>query len=216
MLTAATRPDDLSLNRWIQTQTAVGLARQLTEVTRAWHAEMPGLSGAGLALALAACRSVSRSMPPQIVVTGPTSASLPIRLTSGVATDVIRSATSTLLIASFAAHGAHAVVEEIGRAVDRGVEVDLLLEESTHAVAAFSALPADVRIWHRTGSDGVMHAKLLVADRHTAMLGSANLTNRALSDNIELGVVLRDPAEVEPLVRHFRWLLSAECELVRM
>lgn len=94
--------------------------------------------------------------------------------------------------------------------------MDLLLEESTHAVAAFSALPADVRIWHRTGSDGVMHAKLLVADRHTAMLGSANLTNRALSDNIELGVVLRDPAEVEPLVRHFRWLLSAECELVRM
>ncbi|MET7450557.1 phospholipase D-like domain-containing protein [Streptomyces sp. NPDC005574] len=59
------------------------------------------------------------------------------------------------------------------------------------------------------------HAELVVADRHTALLGSANLTDRALSDNIELGVVLRDPHLVESLVDHFRWLLKLENNIMR-
>ncbi|WNM28982.1 phospholipase D-like domain-containing protein [Streptomyces sp. Li-HN-5-11] len=62
---------------------------------------------------------------------------------------------------------------------------------------------------------GVLHAKLIASDRHTALLGSANLTDRALSDNIELGVVLRDPHLVEPLVDHFRWLLAPENKVMR-
>ncbi|MFF5186765.1 phospholipase D-like domain-containing protein [Streptomyces sp. NPDC000345] len=57
---------------------------------------------------------------------------------------------------------------------------------------------------------------MIAADRHTALLGSANLTDRALSDNIELGVVLRDPYLVEPLVDHFRWLLTPENEVMRL
>lgn len=129
--------------------------------------------------------------------------------------EVIRSATTSLLIASFAAHGARDVVREIGQAVDRGVHVDLLLEESTQAAAAFAALPRGVRIWHRVGAVGVLHAKLIAADRHTALLGSANLTDRALSDNIELGVVLRDPQLVKGLVDHFHWLLTPEHNIMR-
>jgi phosphatidylserine/phosphatidylglycerophosphate/cardiolipin synthase-like enzyme len=94
--------------------------------------------------------------------------------------------------------------------------VDLLLEETTQASAAFAALPAEVNVWHRIGASGVLHAKVVAADRHTAMLGSANLTDRALSDNIELGVVLRDPHLVEPLVDHFRWLLAPENNVMRL
>ncbi|MEU6535648.1 hypothetical protein [Streptomyces sp. NPDC047000] len=44
------------------------------------------------------------------------------------------------------------------------------------------------------------------ADRHTALLGSADLTDQALSDNIELGVVLRDRQVVGALVDRFRRL----------
>ncbi len=172
------------------------------------------MTGAGLALALATARSLPRPGPAQVAVSGPMSASVSARLTSGVAVEVIRSAHTSLLIASFAAHGARSVVTEIGRAVDRGVSVDLLLEESTQA-AAFAALPDRVHVWHRVGSSGVLHAKLIAADRHTALLGSANLTDRALSDNIELGVVLRDPHLVEPLVDHFRWLLAAGNNIMR-
>lgn len=215
VLKAVADPDDPLLSRFIRAQSAAGLARQLTEITRAWRAEAPGTTGAGLALALATSRSLLRPTSPQVVVSGPASASLPVRLTSGVAVEVIRSAHTSLLIASFAAHGALDVVEEIGRAVGRGVQVDLMLEESTQASTAFAALPEEVRVWHRTDTSGVMHAKLLAADRHTAFLGSANLTDRALSDNIELGVVLRDPVTVEPLVDHFLWLLAPEGNLMR-
>ncbi|MDT9698573.1 DISARM system phospholipase D-like protein DrmC [Streptomyces sp. P17] len=215
VLEPAAGPDDVPLSRFIATQSAAGLAHQLMEITRVWRAEAPGVSGAGLALALATTRANTRPRPAQVVISGPLSASVPARLTSGVAVEVIRSATTSLLIASFAAHGAQDVVAEIQRAVERGVQVDLLLEESTQASAAFTALPEEVRVWHRDGAAGVLHAKLIAADRHTAFLGSANLTDRALSENIELGVLLRDPRLVKPLVEHFHWLLAPGNDVMR-
>ncbi|MER5517603.1 DISARM system phospholipase D-like protein DrmC [Streptomyces sp. NPDC002763] len=215
VLAAAAGPEDPLLSRFVAAQPAAGLAPQLSEVVRAWNVEAPGMTGPGIALALATARSFPRPRPAQVVVSGPMSASTPARLTSGVAVEVIRSAHTSLLIASFAAHGARNVVAEIERAVNRGVRVDLLLEESTQASAAFAALPSHVHVWHRAGMSGVLHAKLIAADRHTALLGSANLTDRALSDNIELGVVLRDPHLVEPLVDHFRWLLASGNHIMR-
>ncbi|MEU9340460.1 DISARM system phospholipase D-like protein DrmC [Streptomyces sp. NPDC048278] len=215
VLAATANPQDPLLSRFIADQPAAGLAPQLSEIMRAWSAEAPLMTGQGIALALATARSFPRPRPAQVAVSGPMSASTPARLTSGVAVEVIRSARTSLLIASFAAHGARNVVAEIERAVDRGVRVDLLLEESTQASTAFAALPDHVHIWHRTGTAGVLHAKLIAADRHTALLGSANLTDRALSDNIELGVVLRDPHVVESLVDHFRWLLVPENQIMR-
>ncbi|WP_319103644.1 DISARM system phospholipase D-like protein DrmC [Streptomyces caniscabiei] len=212
----ASGPGDPLLRRFTAAQPAAGLAHQLTEIARVWNSAAPDMPGPGLALALATVRSFPRPRPAQVVVSGPMSASIPARLTSGVAVDVVRSAETSLLIASFAAHGARDVVEEIGQAVGRGVRVDLLLEESTQASAAFAALPEAVHVWHRAGTSGVLHAKLIAADRHTAFLGSANLTDRALSDNIELGVVLRDPSTVEPLVDHFHWLMAPENGIMRL
>ncbi|MEV5724293.1 DISARM system phospholipase D-like protein DrmC [Streptomyces pharetrae] len=211
----ATGPDDVLVSRFIADQSAAGLAHQLTEIIHAWRAEAPGLTGAGLALALATARSSPRPKPAQVVISGPLSASVPARLTSGVVIEVIRSAATSLLIASFAAYGAQDVVEEIGDAVDRGVQVDLLLEESTQASAAFRKLPKEVQVWHREGAPGVLHAKLIAADRHTAFLGSANMTDRAFFENIELGVLLRDPRLVEPLVEHFHWLLAPGSGVMR-
>jgi hypothetical protein len=185
VLNTVTGPDDPLLSRFIAAQSPAGLAQQLSEITRVWSAEVPNMTGAGLALALATARSFPRPRPAQVAVSGPMSASIPARLTSGVAVEVIRSAHTSLLIASFAAHGARNVVAEIGRAVSRGVRVDLLLEESTQASATFAALPDHVHVWHRVGSSGVLHAELIAADRHTA------------------------------LVDHFRWLLAPENEVMR-
>jgi phosphatidylserine/phosphatidylglycerophosphate/cardiolipin synthase-like enzyme len=53
-----------------------------------------------------------------------------------------------------------------------------------------------------------LHAKLMAADEKVAVVGSANLTDRALADNIELGVIIRDPHAVERVVRHFRSLMK--------
>ncbi|MFJ2172727.1 hypothetical protein ACIOHE_07460 [Streptomyces sp. NPDC087851] len=43
-----------------------------------------------------------------------------------------------------------------------------------------------------------------------------NLTDLALADNIELGVVLRDPTLVRSLVEHFRRLIAPENAPVRL
>ncbi|WP_396449454.1 phospholipase D-like domain-containing protein [Actinomadura sp.] len=56
-------------------------------------------------------------------------------------------------------------------------------------------------------SRATLHAKLLAADEKSALLGSANLTDRALAENLEIGVVLREPSAVRSLVPHFRALM---------
>ncbi|MFH9734608.1 DISARM system phospholipase D-like protein DrmC [Streptomyces sp. NPDC017260] len=214
-LARANGPNDPLLARFTASQPAAGTAERMKALLQMWRTELPDLPGTGLALALAAVRAAPRPFPAQPVISGPVSAATPARLTSGVVLEVIRSASASLLIATYAAHGASDVVEEIAEAVSRGVQVDLLLEETTHAAAVFSGLTPDVRIWHRTGSAGVLHAKAVAADRHTALLGSANLTDRGLTENVELGVVLRDPGVVGPLVDHFRWLIAPQSGLMR-
>ncbi|MFF2999008.1 phospholipase D-like domain-containing protein [Streptomyces sp. NPDC057950] len=184
VLQQVTGPDDPFLGRFITAQSAVGLADQLRAIVAARRTEAPALAGTGVALTLATLRAAPHPRPAQ-PVSGPLSAAVPARLTSGVVQGVIRSADTSLLIASFAAHGAGDVVAEIAEAAKRGVQVDLLLEESTQASAAFTALPPGVSVWHRVASAGVLHAKLIAADRHTALLSSANLTDRALTNNVD-------------------------------
>ena len=83
----------------------------------------------------------------------------------------------------------------------------LVLEEaaaSQHALShdarlAFTALGDAVSfwIWPRDarplvgGRPAVLHAKAAVADESVALVSSANLTQSALSGNMELGVVVR-------------------------
>jgi len=65
------------------------------------------------------------------------------------------------------------------------------------------------RLWPADQRDGlgVLHAKLLVVDGCRALVGSANLTHRALTANIEAGILIRD----HDLERHVRALM--ECRI---
>ncbi len=218
-LCAADGPADPLLDRWIADHPAAGLSVELNAVRRAWREEASRLPGAALALSLstAAAAEERREPPTELVVSGPTSSALPVRLTGGMAVDVIRSARTSLLIASFAAYDIAEIVAELRAAVGRGVRTDLLLEESTSAARAFETLGDRVRIWHRLESSarGSLHAKVITADRRIALLGSANLTGRALHENIEVGVVLRDPRAVGRLTDHLLWLTGPEARYLR-
>ena len=47
------------------------------------------------------------------------------------------------------------------------------------------------------GKEGIMHVKMLIADRRIALIGSANLTGNALFTNIEAGVIVSGrPADI--------------------
>ena len=57
-------------------------------------------------------------------------------------------------------------------------------------------------------SRAAMHAKLLATDANVALLSSANLTDKALADNLELGLLVRDPEVMRRIIGHFRSLMQ--------
>lgn len=208
-------------------------ARLAHALLRAWTATKPTPDGAAITLALqAAARAhtaAAESHRVDLVASGPTTAAVPVRSTDQVVAEVIRAAHHRLLVVSFAAYHVPRVVTELRAAADRGVHLDIVLESSSHdggplrhdARSAFPFLAADFWHWPTTerpvpaAGRPSLHAKLVAADDHTALLGSANLTGQALMHNLEIGVVLRDPDVVGRLVSHFRTLMTAEHGVLR-
>ena len=201
------------------------------ELVGAWQSADPPVSGASVALALEAAARVADQAAAhrsQVVVSGPASDSEAVRLTSSVISELVHDAREALLIVSFAAFGVSDVVRELKLAVQRGVRVDLVLETtadhggtlhgSVGAADAFESIRNDVALWTWPasrrpvvgGSRAAMHAKLVAADERIALLGSANLTDKALAYNLELGVIIRDPKVVRRLVRYFRSLMKPD------
>lgn len=201
-------------------------AQHAHALIRAWSTDEPPPPGAAIALALqAAARAhtaAAEARRVDLVASGPASAAVPVRATAQVVAEVIRAASTRLLVVSFAAYQIPQVVAELRGAAARGVHLDVVLESSREdggslhrdARAAFSTLTADFWHWPATlrpaTSNGraALHAKLIAADEHTALLGSANLTGQALTRNLEIGVVLRNPEAVGRLVAHFRALMN--------
>ncbi|MGW3022752.1 DISARM system phospholipase D-like protein DrmC [Streptomyces sp. NPDC001221] len=240
-LRTITAPDDETESRLMAAHPGAGLGPRAALLLSAWRSTDPQLPGPALALALEAaiCRYEQdlASHRVDIVVSGPLSGTVPLRLTASAAVEVIRAATHTLLVTSYAAFGIPEIVDEITEAADRGVSVDLVLETArsaggrlrgeTDGRIAFHALRfhPDVHLWQwgnaeRRGSGGrrgSMHAKVIAADRSTVLLGSANLTDNAYNDNLEVGAVVRDPIAVGKLVDHFNALMHSEgSPLVRL
>lgn len=164
-----------------------------------------------------------------MVATGPEGASTLYksapRTTGAVLEEVVRAARRRLLVVSYAHHPSTRMVEELAAAAGRGVVVDVLLEDKTGALddfkAPFARMTDRVRLWHwpkeRRGANGraSMHAKVVAADQGLALVGSANLTGHALHHNIEVGVLVRDPEQVERLVEHFGALMGPDGPLRR-
>ena len=92
------------------------------------------------------------------------------------------------------------VLDEIGRAAARGVQVRLLLDRGMHRTYPASAdslgrlRNVTLRLVdYRRLAGGVQHAKFMVVDGREAWLGSQNLDWRALSHIHELGARLSMP-----------------------
>lgn len=213
----------------IDARPGYAVAAHAARLVASWRAEAPDLPGSAVALALrgaALLHQRAKARRTELVVSGPTNASVPVRLTSSVVVQVIRAARSSLLVASFAAYGIAEVVAELRAAAHRGVRIDLILESSVEdggalrggpgAATAFAALRNQATFWHwpaaRRAAGGspqaALHAKFIAADGEIALISSANLTDRALSHNIEVGVVIHDPDVVRRLVAHVGALMN--------
>lgn len=204
------------------------LREHARRIVDAWE-DAPEITGPSLALALrAAADAVSQlraSQSTDIAWTGPATAEVPVRLTREVLLEVIGSATWSLILVSFAAYKVTDVTAALAEAARRGVDVRLVLETSEAdggtlkgpgAARAFSSLaelvtiyewPAERRAPLPDGGRGAMHAKAALADEHTALVTSGNLTDYALTANMELGLLVRGGPVPRRLSRHFRQLM---------
>lgn len=193
-------------------------------IWNAWAGE-PELAGPGVALALrAAFTAVQADRDAErvdLVATGPTTWLVPLRRTDDVLLRVIEGAQSRLFVLSFATYRVPAVHAALVAAMDRGVQVTLLLEDEElgdlKAANAYDDLAprAKVLVWPLAqrpvvnGHVPKMHAKAAIADGSVAFITSANLTGSGLERNMELGTWVRGGPLPGRLEQHFQQLLAA-------
>jgi cardiolipin synthase len=209
------------LHRLVPTAAFERAARRLFAAWGTTSAEAVAL---GLRAAVRAVQATRGDQEVEIVWTGPQTAQVPVRLTRAVLVDVIRSATERLVIVSFAAYKVALVVDELAAAADRGVDVRLILETSeasggrleVDAADAFASLGPSASFWvwpseqrpALPSGTAALHAKAAIADRHTALVTSANLTGHGMNENMELGLLVRGGAVPRRLAAHFTQLMT--------
>jgi phosphatidylserine/phosphatidylglycerophosphate/cardiolipin synthase-like enzyme len=186
----------------------------------AWRAD-PALTGAGIALALRTglvARHREHAQRARPVWTGPGSAGEQ-RLTAGVLHELLAGARERILLVSYATHTLPEVAADLEAAVRRGCTVDVVFETEEDSAGAYSGpsrpfahIPGITR-WHwpaqQRDGGGVLHAKLLVVDGQRALVGSANLTAKALAHNLEVGIVTHDFDVASQLQAHIRRLMDS-------
>jgi cardiolipin synthase len=202
----------------------VAFQEAAARLVRAWATARGEAVALGLRSAVAAVEATRADQVIDIVWTGPQTSEVPVRLTRAVLVDVIRAAAGRLVVVSFAAYKVAVVLDELAGAVRRGVDVHLVLETdeagggtlTVDAAAAFTSLktvvtfwvwPADKRPLLAAGR-AALHAKAAIADDHTALVTSANLTGHAINENMELGLLVRGGPVPRRLAAHFGQLMT--------
>jgi cardiolipin synthase A/B len=160
----------------------------------------------------------------EVIWTGPSNNRFPMRRIDQALYDLISAAQRRIILVTFAAHRVPYLCAHLVQAVGRGVDLTLIVESegesegqlTLDAIAAFRGVPAaQARIYYwplgrrernRFGRPGKLHAKCAIVD-DVVLLGSANLTDDAFNRNMELGVLIRDPAPVAAIVEHFEDLI---------
>lgn len=143
----------------------------------------------------------------EVVWTGPDSGTGGRRLTASVVTDLIDSARRELLLIGYAVQDEPHVVAALEAAVARGIILTVLLENMddnprfTGQRRPFRHVDCTRLAWPRElrPHGASLHAKVLVVDDNTALIGSANVTGAALALNLECGALVHGRAAAQVL-----------------
>lgn len=190
----------------VQTTAAVKAALQLTAT-----GDGPYVAG----LLRGRLEATSRQPTVTPVWTGPEPTNHQHRLTVAVVADLVAEAREEIVLASYATYPSDDVIVALDRAVrERDVRLTLLLErpqDNPHFTGPsdpLAGVSAARLCWPASSrpSGASMHAKVLVIDRRTALVGSANLTGTAFTKNLECGLLVRGGTLPGELAEH---LLSA-------
>jgi phosphatidylserine/phosphatidylglycerophosphate/cardiolipin synthase-like enzyme len=178
-----------------------------------WYSTASTLPGEALAAALesaAFSTTLTRNhLDVELVWTGPSSTALPIRRTDQVLLQLIEQCQFELILISFAIYKVRTVVNAVQSAINRGVAVRLIAEtpesgggkipfgiEATFGTELIQQ--CQVYVWpkHQRPTDtqghyGSLHIKGAVVDVQNLFITSANLTDYAMTLNMEMGVLLK-------------------------
>jgi cardiolipin synthase A/B len=185
-------------------------------IQRLRSAEPAYLSG----LLAGAARAVDRARAYQsvsVVWTGPESGVSSSRLTAATVIELINSARSALLLVSYATQTEPQISAALSTAVARGVAVTLLAERDadnpsySSSATPFPGLDALRLHWPASfrPTGAALHAKIIVVDDQVALVGSANLTSRAMESNLECGILIRGGPQPRAIRDHITGLHAA-------
>lgn len=203
----------------------------LTELLTIWYEDNFELSGESIATALRSMRyCVERSQEAlniEVVWTGPEVSRIPVRRTEQVLLQLIRSSVSELTLVSFAVYKVPTLTKALVAALNRGVQIRIITETNegdTFAPFGVKAglgqeisTRADVYEWDKakrprdsTGKHGSLHVKVAISDRQHLFITSANLTNYALSLNMEMGLLVHSEVTACHISEHLDQLIQQE------
>lgn len=212
----------------VKSYVGIGCPSQLISQFDEALAKNPVASGSHLALMFQAASMTAtlaaRFSSSELVWTGPQSGLVPVRHTEQVLIGLIDSAKERLFVVSFVAFSLPAVQAALGRAMNRGVSIQFLLELSDERGGKVSTdsfkllkshLPNAVFYrWDQTLADNqskaAVHAKCAVADGREAFITSANLTSAAMERNIEIGVLFSGGSIPDQLERQLMSLVNTK------
>ena len=202
----------------------------LAECDCAWGSTLE-LDASALAFALevavAQAQTGDEQVDIELIWTGPTTSTVPLRRTEQTLCELIESAREELLIVSFIVYKADQVMSALCRAQERGVRTKLVLETSsdnggkvsfdqlssiqeTLPGASIYVWPVEKRLRDELDRYGSIHAKCAVADGARALIGSANLTGFALALNMEMGALIHGSQLSQQIANHFDELIRRE------
>ena len=199
-------------------------ASLIDELVDTWRTEI--VSADELASMLLAAsyvvRQAAEKQSIELVWTGPTTPFVAARRTEQALLQVINAAKQSLFITSFVAYDVSGIVKSLNLAIDRGVDVSMLLESShdhggnvsIDGIGKMRSLVPQARLyaWRDKADpfiDGSVHAKVAVADGTVCFITSANLTGYAMERNMEAGVLIDGGGIPERLGAHLRALIDA-------
>ena len=191
------------------------------DISEAWSRN-PQVSGAVVAAsvrtAVATAAKIRSEHDVSLVWTGPTSATSGLRSTRSVLATLVNNATSSLVLLSYATFKVEGLASDLAKSIARGVQVTLILEDPNNPggplhlgtphpfepikeTASFYRWPRENR-QPDFSPKASLHAKCVIADRSRVLITSANLTNAAINDNVELGVLIQAGPLPEKLSDH--------------
>lgn len=203
----------------------------IEEFLAAWHAHAAEVSPESVALALysavATAQHYRESQSIDLVWTGPGVMEVPLRRTDQALLEVIDAAQRSLLVVSFVVYKIPAITQALIGAFERGVVLRICVEapepsgqriayDTIQALGREVQQRAEIYIWPRdqrptdpNDRAGSLHAKCAVADDQVLFISSANLTEYAMSLNMELGTLIRGGPLPGMVATHFARLIES-------